>query len=52
MKVFCQVCRKPLKENTAGNTRYCQGHSIFSHRLAEESNKDYKESQLERHYKN
>lgn len=25
----CQKCHKPIKENTDGNKRYCQGHSIF-----------------------
>lgn len=25
----CPICNKPLKENTEGNKRYCQGHSIF-----------------------
>lgn len=23
----CKICNKPIKENTAGNLRYCQGHS-------------------------
>ena len=52
MRIYCRQCGKKLKENTAGDTRYCQGHSIFDHQLAEESNKDYKESSLERLYKN
>lgn len=25
----CPKCGKPQKENTEGNNRYCQGHSIF-----------------------
>ena len=25
----CKQCGKLLKENTEGNKRYCQGHSIF-----------------------
>ena len=25
----CNKCNKPLKENTEGNLKYCQGHSIF-----------------------
>lgn len=26
----CEICKKPVKENTAGNPRYCQGHWGFS----------------------
>lgn len=25
----CPKCKKLLKENTYGDQRYCQGHSIF-----------------------
>lgn len=25
----CKKCNKLLKENTEGNNKYCQGHSIF-----------------------
>jgi hypothetical protein len=25
----CPKCGKPIKENTEGNNKYCQGHSIF-----------------------
>ena len=25
----CNICKKPCKENTEGNKRYCQGHSLF-----------------------
>lgn len=25
----CPKCGKPIKENTEGDKRYCQGHSIF-----------------------
>lgn len=25
----CKTCNKPIKENTDGNKRYCQGHSFF-----------------------
>jgi len=25
----CSKCNKPQKENTEGNNRYCQGHSIM-----------------------
>lgn len=25
----CEICKKEIKENTDGNMRYCQGHSIF-----------------------
>jgi len=25
----CIKCRKLIKEDTAGNPKYCQGHSIF-----------------------
>lgn len=24
----CKICNKPLKENTDGNNKYCQGHWI------------------------
>lgn len=24
----CKICNKPLKENTDGNNKYCQGHDI------------------------
>jgi len=27
--MYCEQCHKPIKENTEGNKRYCQGHSIF-----------------------
>ena len=26
----CKKCDKPIKENTAGNNRYCQGHYMIS----------------------
>jgi len=25
----CKICNKPIEENTAGDERYCQGHSSF-----------------------
>lgn len=25
----CKKCGKPIKENTDGNAKYCQGHSIW-----------------------
>ena len=25
----CKKCNKLIKENTDGNLKYCQGHSIF-----------------------
>ena len=25
----CPKCKKPIKENTEGNKKYCQGHNIF-----------------------
>lgn len=25
----CKTCHKPLKENTEGNDRYCQGHDLI-----------------------
>ena len=25
----CPKCGKPIKENTDGNEKYCQGHSTF-----------------------
>lgn len=25
----CEHCKKQIKENTEGNTKYCQGHDIF-----------------------
>jgi len=28
----CPICHKPLKENTEGNNKYCQGHSILESR--------------------
>jgi len=27
-KLVCLKCRKPLKENTDGDPRYCTGHEI------------------------
>ena len=24
----CFICRKPCQENTGGNYKYCQGHTI------------------------
>jgi predicted amidophosphoribosyltransferase len=30
----CQICKKLLKENTEGNNKYCQGHSLFEEREA------------------
>ena len=29
MKLKCQYCGKPIKEDTKGDEKYCQGHSIF-----------------------
>jgi len=26
----CPKCKKPIKENTEGNSKYCQGHSPFT----------------------
>lgn len=26
----CPQCHKPIKENTDGNMRYCQGHDFLS----------------------
>jgi ribosomal protein S27E len=28
-KLKCKKCGKEIKENTGGNLKYCQGHSIF-----------------------
>jgi hypothetical protein len=25
-KIICKKCGKPIKENTDGNLKYCQGH--------------------------
>lgn len=25
----CEICGKPIEENTEGNRRYCQGHDYF-----------------------
>ncbi len=25
----CEICGKPIKENTDGNKKYCQGHDLF-----------------------
>lgn len=44
------MCRKVQKENTQGDERYCQGHSKYDQQIAENANKDYKESLLEKHY--
>lgn len=27
--MYCDQCRKRIKENTEGNSKYCQGHDIF-----------------------
>jgi len=32
----CEKCKKPIKENTDRNMRYCQGHSFFSELTGEE----------------
>jgi hypothetical protein len=29
MKMKCKKCNKLIKENTDGNLKYCQGHSIL-----------------------
>jgi hypothetical protein len=52
MKTFCKVCCRDVKENAQGDLRFCQGHSAlrkYDHKMAEDVNKDYKESLLERH---
>ncbi len=28
-QVICKKCNKPIKENTGGILKYCQGHGIF-----------------------
>jgi hypothetical protein len=28
----CKKCNKPIKENTEGNKKYCQGHSIIDYK--------------------
>ena len=51
MRFLCRQCGKPLKENTQGDPKYCQGHkSSYSFRLEEDSNKDYKESLSQQRY--
>jgi hypothetical protein len=30
--MICKICHKKIKENTDGNNRYCQGHSVFERR--------------------
>ena len=35
----CEICKKPVKENTEGNKRYCQGHWIFSKEVMEQEKK-------------
>jgi len=25
----CKICGKPIKENTEGNKKYCQGHDLL-----------------------
>ena len=29
MKQKCPYCNKPVKEDTEGNEKFCQGHLIF-----------------------
>ena len=35
----CKKCGKPMKENTEGNNRYCQGHSILDETRTHQVNK-------------
>lgn len=46
----CAKCKKPIKENTDGNTRYCQGHSIFDNiaRMAAARHEDPLEARIAR----
>ena len=53
MRQYCQICGKPIKENTQGNPKYCQGHSQsakYDHCIADQADKDYRESEAERLY--
>lgn len=36
----CPQCNKPLKENTQGNDKYCQGHSAFDKYNREQTQKE------------
>ena len=36
----CKICKKPIKEDTEGNMRYCQGHYLFT-KLTIKDNIDY-----------
>lgn len=29
----CKVCNKPIKEDTDGDDRYCQGHSFWEYKV-------------------
>ncbi len=28
-RMKCEICGKPIKENTDGDKKYCQGHDLF-----------------------
>ena len=32
----CRKCNKPLKEDTEGNNRYCQGHLLIEEIIRQE----------------
>ena len=37
-KMICKKCNKPIKEDTEGDLRYCQGHSILDKEQKEVNN--------------
>lgn len=39
----CRKCNKPLKEDTEGNKRYCQGHLLIE-QIVQQEHKDLEES--------
>ena len=46
----CEICNKPIKENTDGNKRYCQGHSFFEVEKFIEKNPRSKLARMRRLY--
>jgi hypothetical protein len=33
----CKKCGKPIKEDTDGDLKYCQGHSIFENPMGKDA---------------
>ena len=51
--MICEICNKPIKENTDGNNRYCQGHDVFERQNAPTTTKREAkklDNLLEKHY--